>query len=159
MGGRGSGVLALPANVVATTLVLVMALLAWCTGLGATSAFAASGPGASLGPWHMTGKSMRLSFISDQGLTTVISSGHSKLLYRGDQSIPLRQRLEGWDHVGDPDSWQGYVIDAYERDNSRAKMFLVTTPGRSDVGARAPTGRRREIRQPVCGGIAERTMR
>jgi hypothetical protein len=53
--------------------------------------------------------------------------GTTSLLYRGDSSIPRAVKAEGWVHVGDPDSCQGYLFDAYQG-LATSKMYQVTTP-------------------------------
>jgi hypothetical protein len=58
--------------------------------------------------------------------------GTSYELYRGVASIPLAELIDGWTHVGDPDSADGYIIDAYQGSSSgNKKMFLLTTPSGS----------------------------
>ena len=51
-------------------------------------------------------------------------------LYRGLASIPVSLAAAGWTHIGDPDSTDGYIFDAYQNSSSSSstKMFLVTTP-------------------------------
>lgn len=39
--------------------------------------------------------------------------------------MPRDLRAAGWDHVGDPDSWSGYVFDCFQGQND-AKMFTAT---------------------------------
>ena len=47
----------------------------------------------------------KLKAFSNQGLTTVVGkNGATRLLYRGDLSIPRAVKHEGWVHVGSPDS-------------------------------------------------------
>ena len=55
-------------------------------------------------------------------------------LYRGLQSIPSKLKAQGWAHIGDPDSVDGYILDAYQGPSSgNSKMFLVTTPSGKSV--------------------------
>jgi hypothetical protein len=65
-----------------------------------------------------------------EGVATVTpSSGSPYELYRGAGSIPLAELVQGWTHIGDPDSANGYIIDAYQGSSSgNKKMFLLTTP-------------------------------
>jgi hypothetical protein len=59
----------------------------------------------------------------------VASQADGSLLYRGLASIPLDLRVQGWNHIGDPDIANGYVFDAYQgADTGTSKMFAVTTP-------------------------------
>jgi hypothetical protein len=85
---------------------------------------------ADLGPWRYVDKSHRIKASANQGLTTVVAAdGSTSLLYRGDASIPDRLKGAGWVHIGDPDSSQGYVFDAYQAaDGAISKMYEVTTP-------------------------------
>lgn len=90
----------------------------------------ASGPGTRLGPWRLHDRFPVLAALADQGLA-VLSRGHGRpsLVFRGSASIPETLRNAGWDHVGDPGAWHGYLFDAYQAPPSRgAKMFRVTTP-------------------------------
>ena len=64
-----------------------------------------------------------------QGSTTVVSSTGARLVTRGPADIPRVLAAAGWTHVGDPGSWQGSVLDAYQSSRSRAaKLFVLTTP-------------------------------
>lgn len=64
-----------------------------------------------------------------QGLATVYRSDGSKYIwYTGETSIPSATRQAGWDHVGDPDSVQGYVVEPYQRSSGGSKMYRVWTP-------------------------------
>jgi len=65
-----------------------------------------------------------------EGLTTVSQQGRKSYeLYRGLASVPSNLKAQGWAHIGDPDSADGYIFDAYQGPSSgRSKMFLITTP-------------------------------
>ncbi|MEU6477215.1 hypothetical protein ABZ858_10055 [Streptomyces sp. NPDC047017] len=116
-------------------LLAVAALSAAVTLGAATSSSAASAP-----VWQETGTSHVDSLSGSQGLA---SRADGSLLYRGLASTPLDLRIKGWNHVGDPDSAQGYVFDAYQgADDANSKMFAVTTPG----------GRRYEYVHPLDAG-------
>lgn len=55
--------------------------------------------------------------------------GGQSEIYRGVGTIPAADRSEGWTHIGDPDSHDGYVIDNFQGSSSGGKkMFMVTTP-------------------------------
>src|SRR5207302_3319136 len=85
---------------------------------------------APLGPWHYAGRDRELKRFANQGLATVVGAdGSTKLVYRGDWSIPGRLKDQGWVHVGDPGSSHGHLFDAYQgADGATSKMFEVTTP-------------------------------
>jgi hypothetical protein len=81
-----------------------------------------------MGPWKYVGRQRRLKAFSNQGLTTVAGKdGTTTVIYRGDYSIPRAVKSQGWVHVGDPDSCQGYIFDAYQG-LATSKMYQVTTP-------------------------------
>jgi hypothetical protein len=80
--------------------------------------------------WRAVGSYDESSLIASEGVATVVPPGSpSYLLYRGLTSVPAGLAAEGWGHIGDPDSADGYIIDAYQGPSSgHSKMFLVTTP-------------------------------
>jgi hypothetical protein len=101
-------------------LVTLAALLGALT-LGVSTASAAGSP-----TWVETGTAYTGSLTGGEG---VASRANGSLLYRGLASIPLALRVQGWNHVGDPDISRGYVFDAYQgADTAASKMFAVTTP-------------------------------
>src|SRR5262245_8126523 len=82
-----------------------------------------------VGPWELLDRRFRLKKSAGQGLTTVTADGRATLLYRGESSIPKNLRAQGWVHIGDPGSWGGYVVDAYQgRRGARSKLYEVITP-------------------------------
>ncbi|MYS20747.1 hypothetical protein GTW78_11055 [Streptomyces sp. SID4948] len=93
------------------------------TALGSAGATArADAPGG----WVANGSSTISSLTGGEGIAT---RADGSLLTRGLGSIPLRLRLSGWNHVGDPDIAGGYVFDAYQGgDSATSKLFEVTTP-------------------------------
>ena len=86
--------------------------------------------GSLLGRWQLQNRFLVLAALGDEGLATLSRPGKSTVIvFRGELSIPPDLRQEGWDHVGDPDSWRGYLFDAYQGSPSvREKLFEVTTP-------------------------------
>ncbi|WP_433887880.1 hypothetical protein [Streptomyces sp. CA-111067] len=96
----------------------------------ATAALAAVGTGTahagSPGGWTKTGSSTINSLTGGEGIAT---HPDGSLLTRGLGSIPLGLRIDGWNHVGDPDIAGDYVFDAYQGgDSATSKMFQVSTP-------------------------------
>ncbi|WP_236061185.1 hypothetical protein [Actinacidiphila acididurans] len=88
----------------------------------------------AVGGWTQTGSSLQSTLGAGEGVTTVQQAGGGdSVVYRGVGSIPLGTRIEGWSHIGDPDSVNGYVFDAYQSGASAptSKMFRVTTPSGS----------------------------
>ncbi len=66
-----------------------------------------------------------------EGVATVTPRrGRPYELYRGFGSISLSLALQGWQHIGDPDSARGYIFDDYQwySSSGTSKMYLVTTP-------------------------------
>ncbi|MEU9207041.1 hypothetical protein AB0D27_03575 [Streptomyces sp. NPDC048415] len=95
-------------------------LAAFAGGMGTSTAVAGEPR------WTETGTAYVDSLSGGEGLA---SRADGSLLYRGLGTIPLGPRIEGWNHVGDPDIAQGYVFDAYQgSDSATSKMFAVTTP-------------------------------
>jgi hypothetical protein len=72
---------------------------------------------------------------TDQGLTTVRATGGgpAHLVFRGSQSVAPELRAKGWCHIGDPASWDGTIIDAYQWKDAAAtaKLFRATTGNRT----------------------------
>jgi hypothetical protein len=95
------------------------------------AALSAKAASSSITGWTETGSYLESTLTAGEGLATVDPPGAAPYtLYRGIGSIPLSLLAEGWTHVGDPDSVDGYIFDAYQNSSSSSneKMFLVTTP-------------------------------
>ena len=131
---RGRLALAAMASTVLTTG-LTVGLATGPAALAATGSAAVITPEASSGiaGWAQTGSYLENSLTADEGVATVTPvSGSAYELYRGPASIPASVALQGWTHIGDPDSASGYIIDAYQGPSSGSKkMFRVTTPSGS----------------------------
>jgi hypothetical protein len=123
-----------PRIAVAGTVGLVAALaLAAAAAVGpATRAQTLIQPESSTGiaGWTQTGSYNESVLSAGEGVATVDPPGDTAYeLYRGAASIPLAELINGWTHIGDPDSADGYIIDAYQGSSSgNKKMFLLTTP-------------------------------
>ncbi len=88
-----------------------------------------AGVNRRLGAWLLVGRTERLGPLADQGLATVRTARGVTTIYRGSVSVTPALRAQGWDHVGDPDSWGGWVVDAFQGGpDSTSKMFRVTSP-------------------------------
>lgn len=82
-----------------------------------------------VGPWVPQDSYQVNTLGQGQGLATVARlDGSTYLWYTGETSIPAATRQAGWDHVGDPDSVRGYVVEPYQRSSGSSKMFRVWTP-------------------------------
>ncbi|WP_232792320.1 hypothetical protein [Actinacidiphila yeochonensis] len=100
---------------------LTLAAAAALVAAGTTASHAAAPAG-----WTAAGSSTVDSLTGGEGIAT---RADGSLLTRGLGSVPLRLRVQGWNHVGDPDIAGGYVFDAYQGgDSATSKMFEVTTP-------------------------------
>ena len=94
-----------------------------------TSNLVVAGVNRRLGAWLLVGRTERLGPLADQGLATVRTARGVTTIYRGSVSVTPALRAQGWDHVGDPDSWGGWVVDAFQGGpDSTSKMFRVTSP-------------------------------
>jgi hypothetical protein len=96
--------------------------------LGATALTASGcvGTASAASTWTQTGTSTVDSLTGAEGLA---SEANGTILHRGLSSIPVKLRLQGWNHVGDPDIDNGYIFDAYQgAADGKSKMFSVTTP-------------------------------
>lgn len=111
---------------------VAVALLVVLPSLGAPAVSAAEWAplGARYGTWVMRGWTTRAEDYTDQGLATVTSAkGRVHVLTRGDDSIPRSLAAAGWQHIGDPDAYAGYLLDAYQgAPTSSTKLFVLTTP-------------------------------
>ncbi|HEV2635791.1 MAG TPA: hypothetical protein VGX23_11630 [Actinocrinis sp.] len=84
--------------------------------------------------WTQTTHYLESTLTAGEGVATVTPpGGSSSVLYRGAGSIPIALDAAGWTHIGDPDSTNGYIFDAYQNSSSSSttKMYLVTTPSGS----------------------------
>jgi hypothetical protein len=122
--------------------VIMVALAPAGVVLGGSSAVAAGHRGPTLplsttgiAQWRLVGSYNENSLYAGEGVATVSRPGHgSSELYRGILSVPKALAAQGWTHIGDPDSVDGYVIDAYQGSSSgHSKMFLVTKPSGATV--------------------------
>lgn len=84
-----------------------------------------------LGRWRLAGRTEVPGPYSDQGLATVSRpGGRTEIVYDGTHSVTASLLAQGWNHVGDPDGWDGWVVTPFQGGpGSRAKMFQVTSPG------------------------------
>lgn len=105
--------------------------LAACAALPATQAHAAS---SSITGWSEATSWQESSLAADEGVAAVYPPGGSMyLLYRGIASLSLSDYANGWNHIGAPDSVNGYIFDDYQSSASTptTKQYRVTTPSGS----------------------------
>ena len=107
---------------------------AWPSAAGATGGVLMSQFRSGIAGWTTVGSYTQNTLYAGEGVATVFQRGHKPYeLYRGLASVPSNLKAQGWAHIGDPDSVDGYIFDAYQGPSSgTSKMFLVTAPsGRS----------------------------
>lgn len=102
---------------------------------------ARTGASTTAGPWTQVGSYSQPTLTSGQGLAFVQRATGQSVIYRGNASIPFRLYLQGWQHIGDPGAWRGYVVDAYQgASTGTSKLFEITTP----------TGQRIDLLHPLA---------
>ena len=109
-------------------LVLLIACAAAVLALGVEARPSAAGTtGRPLTPqsksgiagWTTVGSYTENTLYAGEGVATVSQQGHrADLLYRGLASVPSNLKAQGWAHIGDPDSADGYIFDAYQGPSS-----------------------------------------
>jgi hypothetical protein len=110
------------------------AVAAGAAGAGSHAGLAQPTPPLSrsgIAHWREIGTYTEPTLYAGEGLATVeLPGGGSEIVYRGLLSVPPSLAAEGWTHIGDPDSADGDIIDAYQGPASgSSKLFVVTTPG------------------------------
>ncbi len=134
--GIAQTAVALPRRGVLLVGALVIAFLATVSVASvAATAAPAKGPTrpvstSGIAHWREIGTYTEPTLYAGEGLTTVSLPGQgSTIVYRGLLSVPESLAAEGWTHIGDPDSADGYIIDAYQGPSTGdSKLFVVTTP-------------------------------
>lgn len=110
---------------------MVVGLVVWVTPVPASASARPGVPASTSGlaGWRLIGQYTQNSALAGEGVATLTRGGHQSEIYRGVGTIPSSVRAEGWTHIGDPDSYRGYVIDNFQGSGSgHTKMFMVTTP-------------------------------
>jgi hypothetical protein len=115
----------------ASGVALAAALIGF-TGLAAPSATAAPAQ-YDLSGWRVIGQTSEPDSVAGEGVATVRAPGKAMWIdYTDGATIPAPILAQGWGHIGDPDSWHGYVFDPYQQPATvttvTEKMFMVTTP-------------------------------
>lgn len=89
---------------------------------------AVASPAAAATTWTTAGYDHADALTQSQGLATIVRPSGTQLRYTGVGTIPLPVRVEGWDHVGDPDSVAGWYVEPYEHAGATAKMYRAQAP-------------------------------
>jgi hypothetical protein len=99
-------------------------------GVTAPSAEAATATPHGVTGWTQVSETPEFTPMYNEGVATVNPPGGSPhQYYTGTLSVPL-DLVSSWNHIGDPDSSKGYILDdfQYSASNPTSKLFRVTTP-------------------------------
>ncbi|MFJ1764384.1 hypothetical protein ACIOD2_28970 [Amycolatopsis sp. NPDC088138] len=78
--------------------------------------------------WSEVGKDQARALDESQGLATIVRPSGTTIRYTGISTVPADLSSQGWNHVGDPGSAQGWYVEPYQRDDRGAKLFRVQAP-------------------------------
>jgi opacity protein-like surface antigen len=78
--------------------------------------------------WSEVGRDQARALDESQGLATIVRPSGTTIRYTGIGTIPADLNSQGWNHVGDPGSAQGWYVEPYQRDDRGAKLFRVQAP-------------------------------
>ena len=131
-GVMARGVVVVTATVVAIVVTLLVTVSAESGPATAATAARPTRPVSTSGiaHWRQLGTYTEPTLYAGEGLATVTLPGQgSTIVYRGLLSVPESLAAAGWTHIGDPDSADGYIVDAYQGPSTgNSKLFVVTTP-------------------------------
>jgi hypothetical protein len=99
---------------------------------------------AATATWVAVGSDHARALDESQGLTVIRRGGTVEYRYTGVGTIPPAVAVRGYDHVGDPDSADGWYIEPYQRSDQNGKMFR----------AQSPSGTWTEYFHPLASGEA-----
>jgi hypothetical protein len=78
--------------------------------------------------WSEVGRDQARALDESQGLATIVRPSGTTIRYTGLGTVPADLNSQGWNHVGDPGSAQGWYVEPYQRDDRGAKLFRVQAP-------------------------------
>ncbi|MGH9060656.1 MAG: hypothetical protein ACRDZY_14260, partial [Acidimicrobiales bacterium] len=78
--------------------------------------------------WTTVGSDNARPLDESQGLATIVRPSGTTIRYTGIGTVPVDLAAQGWSHVGDPGSAQGWYVEPYQRDDRGAKLFRVQAP-------------------------------
>ncbi|WP_410620390.1 hypothetical protein [Amycolatopsis sp. cmx-8-4] len=78
--------------------------------------------------WTEVGKDQARALDESQGLATIVRPSGTTIRYTGLSTIPADLNSQGWNHVGDPGSAQGWYVEPYQRDDRGGKLYRVQAP-------------------------------
>ncbi|MEV7041944.1 hypothetical protein [Amycolatopsis sp. NPDC051061] len=100
---------------------IVVAVVALLTAFSPALAQAVTG-------WSEVGRDQARALDESQGLATIVRPSGTTIRYTGISTIPADLSTQGWNHIGDPGSAQGWYVEPYQRDDRGAKLFRVQAP-------------------------------
>jgi hypothetical protein len=78
--------------------------------------------------WTVVGQDQARALDESQGLATIVRPSGTTIRYTGIGTIPADLNTQGWNHIGDPGSAQGWYVEPYQRDDRGGKLFRVQAP-------------------------------
>lgn len=78
--------------------------------------------------WTEVGKDQARALDESQGLATIVRPSGTTIRYTGLSTIPADLNSQGWNHIGDPGSAQGWYVEPYQRDDRGGKLYRVQAP-------------------------------
>lgn len=78
--------------------------------------------------WTVVGQDQARALDESQGLATIAAPSGTTIRYTGIGTIPADLNTQGWNHIGDPGSAQGWYVEPYQRDDRGGKLFRVQAP-------------------------------
>ncbi|SEP35709.1 hypothetical protein [Amycolatopsis saalfeldensis] len=91
-------------------------------------AAAVPGMAGAVTGWTTVGSDNARPLDESQGLATIVRPSGTTIRYTGIGTVPADLAAQGWNHVGDPGSAQGWYVEPYQRDDRGAKLFRVQAP-------------------------------
>jgi hypothetical protein len=91
-------------------------------------AAAVPGMAGAVTGWTTVGSDNARPLDESQGLATIVRPSGTTIRYTGISTVPADLSSQGWNHVGDPGSAQGWYVEPYQRDDRGAKLFRVQAP-------------------------------
>ena len=85
-------------------------------------------PAEAVTGWTEVGSDHARALDESQGLATIVRPSGTTIRYTGIGTSPADRLAQGWNHVGDPGSAQGWYVEPYQRDDRGAKLFRVQAP-------------------------------
>jgi hypothetical protein len=114
--------------VVATVLIAALAFAVPAQAAPAQAAPAQAATAQAATTWVTVGSDHARALDESQGLTVIRRGSAVEYRYTGVGTIPPAVAVRGFDHVGDPDSVNGWYVEPYQRSDENGKMFRAQSP-------------------------------